>query len=326
MGIITPWMRRIALKLNFVDKPNAAHKTHSQAIPYLGGVAIIVGILATVYGSILSQENMRDFFWLATSLYGPALFLGVVGLVDDRVALEPFPRFIAQSVAGIFTAAFLISTDTLGNPSGNLVIDVLLTILLIVGITNSINFFDNLDGGAAGTVSVVAFGIFVLSYFNGQYLVSASAISIVAAMFGFLIWNKSPAKIYMGDAGALFLGTLIASLTLRLDPDTESRVISLSIPLMLLAIPILDTSVALLSRIRRGRSIFKGGKDHLSHRLLRKGFSKRESAYILWSLAIVFTFISVIVSMRESTSIFLLILSFIFWLGLFAFFFKSADD
>ena len=92
VGIITPWMRRIALKLNFVDKPNAAHKTHSQAIPYLGGVAIIVGILATVYGSILSQENMRDFFWLATSLYDPALFLGVVGLIDVPPQLVQLTR------------------------------------------------------------------------------------------------------------------------------------------------------------------------------------------------------------------------------------------
>ncbi|NBX49780.1 undecaprenyl/decaprenyl-phosphate alpha-N-acetylglucosaminyl 1-phosphate transferase [bacterium] len=326
VGALTPWMRKIAIKTNFVDRPDAAHKSHSEAIPYLGGVAIILGILGVTYAAILSQENMHDDLWIATSLFGPALILGIVGLIDDRKALPPLPRFIAQSAAGIFTATLIIATDTVGNPSGNSALDAAITILWIVGISNSINFFDNLDGGAAGAVAVTSLGLFLITQVNGQFLISATAITIFAAMLGFLLWNKSPAKIYMGDAGALFLGTVIAVLTIRLNPDVESKTLSFAIPLLLLAVPILDTSVAVISRIRRRRSIFQGGHDHLSHRLMRKGFSKRQSAYALWSLAAIFAGIATTIATRETDSIFLVSLSTLFWILLFATFLQSEDE
>jgi UDP-GlcNAc:undecaprenyl-phosphate GlcNAc-1-phosphate transferase len=326
VGALTPWMRKIALKIDFVDLPNKAHKSHSEAIPYLGGVAIILGILSVTYAGILSQENMREDLWIATSLFGPALLLGFVGLIDDRKALPPLPRFIAQSAAGIFTAILIIATDTVGNPSGNSLLDALITIVWIVGICNSINFFDNLDGGAAGAVAATSFGLFLITLNNGQFLISASSITIFAAMLGFLLWNKSPAKIYMGDAGALFLGTVIAVLTIRLNPEVQSKTISFAVPLLLLAVPILDTSVAVLSRIRRHRSIFQGGHDHLSHRLMRKGFTKRQSAYALWSLAAIFAGIAISVATSESDSRFLVMLSGIFWIGLLLTFLKSEDE
>lgn len=326
VGALTPWMRKIAIKTNFVDRPDAAHKSHSESIPYLGGVAIILGILGVTYAAVLSQENMRDDLWIATSLFGPALILGIVGLIDDRKALPPLPRFIAQSAAGIFTATLIIATDTVGNPSGNSALDAAVTILWIVGISNSINFFDNLDGGAAGAVAATSLGLFLITQVNGQFLISATAITIFAAMLGFLLWNKSPAKIYMGDAGALFLGTVIAVLTIRLNPDVESKTLSFAIPLLLLAVPILDTSVAVISRIRRRRSIFQGGHDHLSHRLMRKGFSKRQSAYALWSLAAIFAGIATTIATRETDSIFLVSLSALFWVLLFATFLQSEDE
>jgi UDP-GlcNAc:undecaprenyl-phosphate GlcNAc-1-phosphate transferase len=326
VGALTPWMRTIAVKTNFVDRPDAAHKSHTESIPYLGGVAIILGILGVTYAAIFSQGNMREQLWIATSLFGPAVILGIVGLIDDRKALPPLPRFIAQSAAGIFTATLIIATDTVGNPSGNSALDAAITILWIVGISNSINFFDNLDGGAAGAVAATSFGLFLITQHNGQYLISASAMTIFAAMLGFLIWNKSPAKIYMGDAGALFLGTVVAVLTIRLNPEVESRTLSFAIPLLLLAVPILDTSVAVISRVRRKRSIFQGGHDHLSHRLMRKGFSKRQSAYALWSLAAIFAGIATTIATRETDSIFLVSLSALFWLALFATFLQSTDE
>lgn len=326
VGALTPLMRKIALITNFVDQPNAAHKSHIEAIPYLGGVAIIFGILGVTYGAILTQDNSRENFWTATSFFGPALVLGIIGLIDDRKALDPLPRFIAQTAAGIFTATLITATDKVGNPSGNGALDAVISVLWIVGISNSINFFDNLDGGAAGAVAATAFGLFLITQSNDQFLISASAITVFAAMLGFLIWNKSPAKIYMGDAGALFLGTVVAVLTIRLDPDVESKTISFAIPLLLLAVPILDTSVAVVSRLRRGKSIFQGGHDHLSHRLMRKGFSKRRSAYALWSLAAIFAGIATTSATKETDSVFLVSLSGVFWIALFAIFLKSADE
>lgn len=326
VGALTPLMRKIALKYNFVDQPNATHKSHEHAIAYLGGVAIILGIVLVIFGATLTQSNMSDDLALASSLLGPALVLGIVGLLDDRKALPPLPRFITQSVAGIFTAVLVISTNSVGNPSGNWLLDAVITIVWIVGITNAINFFDNLDGGAAGAVAATSFGLFLIAYDNGQFLISATAIIIFAAMLGFLIWNKSPAKIYMGDAGALFLGTLLAVLTIRLDPQVGSKSLSFSIPVLLLALPVLDTSVAVLSRIRRGKSIFQGGQDHLSHRLIRKGFTKRQAAYALWSLAGIFVAIAVSIATSNTSSLFLIILAALFWLGLLATFLSSKDE
>ena len=325
VGAVTPVMRRIALKSNFVDRPNAAHKSHQEPIPYLGGVAIILGIVAIVYTAILTQNNFKNYFWLATSLLGPALILGIVGLIDDRKALPPLPRFIAQTAAGVFTATLIIATDAVGNPSGNSFLDAVITVVWIVGISNSINFFDNLDGGAAGAVAATSFGLFLITHNNGQFLISATSLTIFAAMLGFLIWNKSPAKIYMGDAGALFLGTVIAVLTIRLKPEVSSQAISFAIPLLLLAVPILDTSVAVLSRVRRGRSIFQGGQDHLSHRLMRNGLNKRQTVYTIWLLASIFAGIATIIAITDSESTFLVLLTVIFWTGLFLTFLKSED-
>jgi UDP-GlcNAc:undecaprenyl-phosphate GlcNAc-1-phosphate transferase len=170
----------------------------------------------------------------------------------------------------------------MGFAFGNTTVDTVVSILWIVGICNSINFFDNLDGGAAGTVAAATVGIFFIAFAQGQELISALAILTAGATLGFLMWNKAPAKIYMGDAGALFLGIILSTLTIRMNPGLDPNWKSLAIPVILLAVPILDTTVAVTSRIYRGLTPFNGGKDHLSHRLVRIGFTHRVAAYILW--------------------------------------------
>ena len=325
VAILTPIMRRIALKSNFLDRPNSHHKTHDEPIPYLGGVAIILGICITIYAALFTQSNFRNEIWLATSILIPALVLGVVGLIDDYLSLSAFTRFIFQTLAGIFTASLLILSDSVGNPTNNSIFDVAITIIWIVGITNSVNFFDNLDGGAVGALAVTSLGLFVITHQNGQYLISATSLTIFASMLGFLIWNKSPAKIYMGDAGALFLGTLISVLAIRLDPDVASQTTSLLIPVLLFAVPILDTSVAVTSRIRRRVSIFQGGRDHLSHRLIRQGLSKKQAAVFLWCLSGVFVAFATLLAISSSDLTPVLFLSGLLWLSLFAAFLKSAD-
>ena len=154
VGLLTPLMRKIALATNVVDKPNAAHKSHKKAVPYLGGVAIIIGIISISYSTSLISNFTSTTFWLATSVLGPALLLGLIGLWDDLKNLKPLPRFIAQTVAGLFTAAVLILGNNVGNPTGSQIFDSIITVIWVVGICNSINFFDNLDGGAAGTVAI----------------------------------------------------------------------------------------------------------------------------------------------------------------------------
>ena len=325
VGLLTPLMRKIAIRVDIIDRPTRSHKTHKAPIPYLGGAAIILGILLVSYGGLLLKNPTGGDFGIASSLLIPATILGIIGLLDDRKSLPPLPRFIAQSIAGIFTAVILIASNTLGNPSGYIAIDALITILWVVGITNSINFFDNLDGGAAGAVATISFGLFLISHSNGQYFLAALSATTFGAMFGFLLWNKGPARIYMGDAGTLFLGILISVLTLRLNPEVDGKFTSFSIPILLLAIPILDTTVAVLSRIKRRVSPFQGGRDHLSHRLMRRGFTKRRSAYALWSLSAIFSGIAVTVATTESDTKFLIGIAIVFWIALFILFIKSAD-
>ena len=327
VGVLTPIMRKIAIATDVVDRPNSSHKSHKKAVPYLGGVAIIIGVITVSYSASLFSQFTSSTFWLATSVLGPALLLGLIGLWDDIKNLPPLPRFIAQTFAGVFTASILIITDNIGNPTGSSIFDSIITVVWIVGICNSINFFDNLDGGAAGTVAISSIALAYLALNGDQYLIAALSVVTAGATLGFLVWNKSPAKIYMGDAGALFLGVLLATLTVRFEPTAQTQIGSFLTPVFLLAIPILDTTVAVLSRIRRHLSPFEGGQDHLSHRLIRSGLTRRTSAIILWSLSGLFALVSVLLPIgSQSNSNYLLIVAGLTWLILFITFFRTKDN
>ena len=326
VGVLTPLVRKVALRIEILDAPTESHKTHKEAIPYLGGVAIIIGTCLTTYLAIFVSEQASALS-LASAVLIPAVLMGVIGLVDDIKKLSPWPRFIAQNLFGLVIAVILIATSTLGSPTGNTLIDVLITIIWIVGITNSINFFDNVDGGASGTVAISSLFLFFLSLQGGQYAIAALSLVLTGATTGFLLWNKPPARIYMGDAGALFLGILIATLTLRFDPNPINLSASFALPILLLAVPILDTSVAVISRLRRRISPFQGGQDHLSHRLMRAGLSKRQAVLSLWLISAFYCFIAVAISNapfdleRVLTGI-----SGLIWLLMLILFLKTSDS
>jgi UDP-GlcNAc:undecaprenyl-phosphate/decaprenyl-phosphate GlcNAc-1-phosphate transferase len=298
-GLLTWPVRALAIRLGAMDVPNMARKTQAEPVPYLGGVAIALGISIITLGAVFvgaenfAGENNNQLKDLALTVLLPALVLGAMGLFDDLRSLSPWPRLITQTVIGTAVAFVIVENGTIGTPfgGGELAADsgngswlnTLVTIVWIVGICNSINFFDNLDGAASGAVAIAALGVFFIAFDRGQELVSALSIVTAGATIGFLMWNKSPAKIYMGDAGALFLGIIISVATIRLNPGITPTWQSLAIPVMLLAVPLLDTCVAVFSRLARGLSPLTGGKDHLSHRLVRAGLTRRVAAISLWS-------------------------------------------
>lgn len=327
VGVLTPLARKIAIYNEVFDAPNTAHKTHKEPVPYLGGVAIIVGIGVISFASFILRDGTAKTFWLEASVLGPALILGAIGLWDDLKNLSPLPRFIAQTVAGLFTSFVLIAGDTVGTPTTSKVLDVVITSIWIVGICNSINFFDNVDGGAAGTVAVSSTALAILAFNGDQYLIAALSTVTSGAMIGFLLWNKSPARIYMGDAGALFLGILIATLTIRLHPNAETKWTSFATPVLLLAVPIMDTSVAVLTRLRRGVSPFQGGRDHLSHRLVRAGLSRPVAAVTLWALSGVFAFAAILIPLTvKRTEEAIVTVAAIVWILIFGFFLRTNDE
>jgi UDP-GlcNAc:undecaprenyl-phosphate GlcNAc-1-phosphate transferase len=299
-GLLTWPVRALAIRLGAMDAPNLARKTQAEPVPYLGGVAIALGItittLAAVYvGGNKNGENAGQLKDLALTVLLPALLLGAMGLIDDLRSLSPWPRLIAQSIVGTVVALVIVNAGTTGTPFGTSTLNTVVTIFWIVGICNSINFFDNLDGAAAGAVAIASLGVFVIAFDRGQELVSALSVVTVGATIGFLMWNKSPAKIYMGDAGALFLGIIISVATIRLNPGIEPTWKSLTIPVILLAVPLLDTCVAVFSRISRRVSPLTGGKDHLSHRLVRAGLTRPMAAIALWAASGVCAVIAVLV-------------------------------
>jgi UDP-GlcNAc:undecaprenyl-phosphate GlcNAc-1-phosphate transferase len=285
VGLITPQIRKVAIHFDAVDAPTLERKSQKEPVPYLGGVAIAIGVIAASYGSMLAVDFSWQTIKLASTVLVPAIAISAMGLWDDLRGLQPWPRLIAQTFTGIGVSFILIATDTSGVAFGNTFLNYAITTLWIVGVCNSINFFDNHDGGAAGTVAVITFFLFFIAYDRQQVLVSALAIVTAGATAGFLIWNRHPAKIYMGDAGSLFLGIIISVLTIRLSPGVVPAYKSLAIPVLLMAVPILDTTVAIISRLYRGISPFQGGRDHLSHRLMRIGFQRKSTAISLWALA-----------------------------------------
>jgi len=327
VGVLTPIMRKLAISVGAVDAPNIARKEQKEPVPYLGGVAIALGVVIASYSSLLAVDFSLETFRLASFVLVPAIAISVMGLIDDLRGLQPWPRLIAQTLTGIIVAIILTLTNTMGVAFGNPILNYAISILWIVGVCNSINFFDNLDGGAAGTVAVISSFLFIIAFDRQQILVSALAIVTAGATAGFLIWNRAPAKIYMGDAGALFLGIIISVLTIRLRPDVSSQLASLAIPLALMAVPILDTTVAVTSRIYRGISPLTGGRDHLSHRLIRIGIARRNTAFLLWGLAAFYGVIAVaIYKYPEQAGTELIIFAAIAWLAKLGFFLRIPSE
>jgi UDP-GlcNAc:undecaprenyl-phosphate GlcNAc-1-phosphate transferase len=294
-GFLTWPVRALAIRLGAMDAPNLERKVQAEPVPYLGGVAIAIGVSVVTFAALFFSDDNSLIIERGLTAIVPALVLGAVGLFDDLKSLPAWPRLIVQTFVGTVIAVVLVQTGTLGIAFNNDLINTLVTIIWIVGICNSMNFFDNIDGAASGTVAVASLGVFFIAFDRGQELLSALTVVTAGATLGFVMWNKSPAKIYMGDAGALFLGVIISVATIRVNPGIVPSWKSLAIPLMLLAVPLLDTGVAVFSRIARGISPLTGGLDHLSHRLVRAGLSRPVAVVTLWGASGVCALLALVV-------------------------------
>lgn len=288
--VLSGVMRKIAMSLNIFDKPDGGRKFQREPVPYLGGVAIMTSFLVTVVTGLLvvsqSKEVRTDILYLIL----PAAAVGIIGLWDDIKELSPHFRLMVQVLLGLAASLTITFGSTSGGATGNQSADLLLSIFWIVGITNALNFFDNMDGGAAIASFMTALGIFIYSSITNQPYLAIFGLVLMGVLAGFFYWNRRPAKIYMGDSGALFLGILLATIAIRIDPETDSKWTSFAVPVFLLALPILDTSVAVIGRLMNSRSPLQGGRDHLSHRLALKGIRHRR---ILLTFALISVFFQI---------------------------------
>ena len=293
--LTTPIFRALAIKLNIVDKPGG-RKLQKYAIPYLGGLAIIIPLLFSLTLLTFIPIFKVDRFELLFGLVLPGVLMAIVGLLDDIYQLSALLRLISQSVAGFTTSYLLYSSNSGIQIFDNSILNLFTTTIWIIGIINAFNFIDNMDGLAGGVAMFAAFGFFVISLNNGQLLVAALSAAICGSCIGFLFWNKNPARIYMGDSGALFLGFMLAAISIRVDSDGSNYLQSIFTPLVMLAIPFIDTAQVIISRLRRGVSPLQGGRDHISHKLLLLGVNEKAAVQIIWLCAIIFSLIAIAIS------------------------------
>jgi len=293
--VITPVFRSIARKLKILDYPGG-RKLQANPVAYLGGLAIITPI---TFGSFLLlftslSIDLKQQLYLGLIL--PALAIAFIGLIDDVYQIPPWPRFIFQSAVGLITAFILYLSGAGVEVFGNQLLNTLTTIFWVVAIINALNFIDNMDGLATSISMVASLAMFTLAYLNNQYLVAALSLAIFASCLGFLFWNKRPASIYLGDAGALYLGFLLAAISIRIDLDNDSAPIRALVLILILAIPVIDTTQVVVSRIAKGKSPFQGGRDHISHLLLKRGLSQRLVLFILTTFAVLFAVVAIILA------------------------------
>lgn len=267
-----PWIMRAAMALNFVDTPSQ-RKAHHSPTPLLGGAAIFLGaVLGTIIIYRGDPEPTVIGVILATSV------VALTGLLDDYRPLPAWAKLSGQFIGFLILAYFGIRVRLPIPDMANYAI----TLLWLLGITNAINFLDNMDGLSAGISAVIASFILLFALVNAQFLVGALSAALLGACIGFLRFNFPPARIFMGDVGSLFLGFLLAVMGIQLRFPENSNFVTWMVPVFLFGLPIFDTTLVVISRLRRRLSPNTPGRDHTSHRLVRMGFSAREAVLILY--------------------------------------------
>jgi UDP-GlcNAc:undecaprenyl-phosphate GlcNAc-1-phosphate transferase len=269
----TPMMRRAAPYLGVMDRPSA-RKVHQRPMPRLGGAAIYGAFILTLL-LLGTRYNIHE---LVSIILGATL-TSFFGLWDDRWGLHPLLKMAGQILAALVLIYSGVQVNVFPWPAVNIAV----TILWVVGITNAMNLMDNMDGLAGGVGAIAAAFFLLMAAMNGQYLVGALAAALLGACLGFLLYNFNPASIFMGDTGALFLGFMLAAVGIKLRFPANVDIVTWMVPVMILALPIFDTTLVFVSRLRRGLNpLTAPGKDHTSHRLVMLGFTQREAVMALY--------------------------------------------
>ena len=277
--VLTPLALHIALRHGILDHPGPA-KAHAEAVPYLGGAAIALAFAVAVLVATVAHPPGQGLGQLA-AIMALALMLAALGLLDDLRGTPIWLRLALEAGAGAALWAMRVSTHLAGfsHPA-----NAVTTIAFVIIVTNAFNLLDNMDGLSAGVAAITLLGIFGVAAYHGEFLVAALAVALAGCAMGFLRHNFHPASIYMGDAGSLFLGFLIATLALKLRDAPYTRV-DMAVLVAVLWVALLDTGLVAVTRALRKTSPFKGGQDHTSHRLVHLGFSVRVAVALIYTIA-----------------------------------------
>jgi UDP-GlcNAc:undecaprenyl-phosphate GlcNAc-1-phosphate transferase len=292
----TPIARRVAVRSGAVDVPKDGRRVHKKPMALMGGLAIIIGFVLAVFFGFAS----RDFAKFMESLAQPqilglifgALIIIALGIIDDIRPLRARVKFPFQVLAAIIVVATGTRITSITKPFQGIgmpyilgeTLAFLISVLWIAGITNAINLIDGLDGLAAGVSGIAALSLFIVAVIRGEDAIALISVSLVGAIFGFLPFNFNPAKIFLGDTGATFLGFILATLSIEGTMKSVTA-LALAIPILVLGLPIFDTFFAILRRISNGKPIGQADRGHLHHRLLDMGLSHKMSVIILYVIS-----------------------------------------
>lgn len=284
----TPVARRLAFRAGMIDTPSG-RKYHSDPTPLLGGLAI--------YGAVLIALILfGDRFYVSqvAGIVIGASLISFLGFWDDRVSLPPVAKLLGQ----MLPVAVLVITGVQITLFSAPLLNIALTFIWVLFVTNAVNFLDNMDGLSAGVAAVASAFFVLLAALSGQYLVGALAAAIFGACLGFVAYNYNPASIFMGDTGSLFLGFFLAAIGIKLRFPSNVPDVTWLIPVLVLGVPLFDTTLVIISRLRRGRNPFTTpGEDHLSHRLVNLlGASRREAVLMIYLLGCAFGMTAIFVT------------------------------
>ena len=287
-AVLTVMCRTVCLRFNLVDRPDKTRKLHKVPIPRLGGVAIAGGYAGSILLLVLLGTQGGGFIQShlpeVKALLPAALVVFVVGLVDDLFNLRAVHKLAGQVLAAVMAYGAGIRINNIGNIESPLWIDFLLTILWILACTNAFNLIDGMDGLAAGLGCFAATTTFVASLLQDNFALAMATLPLVGCLLAFLLFNFNPASIFLGDSGSLLIGFLLGCYAVTWSQKTAT-IFGIVAPLMALAIPLIDTSLAIVRRSLRNRPIFSPDRGHIHHLLLDRGLTPKRAALLLYGFA-----------------------------------------
>ena len=285
--ICTPLAIKLAPKIGAVDVPKDARRVHTKPMPRFGGMAIFIGTMAVIMVFLEKDSQLWGVILSGTLMY-------LVGVVDDLKGIPAKVKLLGQIACATILYCFSIRITTMANllPWGPglirfpVVISFLVTVVWIVGVTNAVNLIDGLDGLAAGVCCIASLSIAYTAHLHDRMTTCSIMSALAGACVGFLMFNFNPAKIFMGDSGSLFLGYMLASVSLLGDtPLKSTTVLATLVPICVLALPLFDTTFAILRRLVTHRPIMEADRGHLHHRIMAIGWGQRRTVLILYCIS-----------------------------------------
>lgn len=277
--VLTPYIKKLAFKIGAVDKPDN-RKVHRRIMPRLGGLAIYIAFMIGCVASV-------DLTWDVVGILLGGTIIVALGVADDVYQLPAKVKLLGQIVAASVLVFFDIRIEWVNNPFGGYyyleMLSIPFTIFWVISFTNVVNLIDGLDGLAAGVSAIASLTIILVSIQMGYFHVAVMTAALAGAIIGFIRYNFNPATIFMGDTGSMFIGYMLAAISVYGAVKTAAT-IALIVPAIALGLPILDTAFAIMRRYVNGRPIFQPDKGHLHHRLLDKGMSHKETVLFMYGI------------------------------------------